>query len=1566
MEVPNSFSTPIKGDLEKNHVNHSVDDLLQAINNNLSTSSVNLLADEDNVDTLYFNISDDNPITPLKVKHSAMRDHHSEEHVYSKSLPGSPFEEGLIQDIPRAPSFDELEFNTRLNRESSLSRVGGPRQLSNSTLSRTLSNKMGRSTSFKSAGYSSRDNSPSKRSVCFDESPPKIVEYDELTPQNSDESYEDEEVLESQWDGKLKSHVLPPPPPKHQIVASPPTKDTTLISSDDDSQDFNLTKEDLVNNSITLEQKLDLVLGSDEISRKVQEDEVSRGSRSPVRYMARNEEEFILNIKSKAELAEEQSLRDASELFEADLMNNDKESNVLRLDPALKRRNSNSSLRDEDKVLITQTVSKSIAPIVLLDGLKNADIDKLPQNDDLISVTESVQDSFASVTDIFESEPISIKEKSIPSHESQNSISTIEKTSVDFEKTHKKKLSLSESINSFISSFTKSPRKSPVKEEIEDFEIPGDFPIELHSTDVQEENDVEAKQVEQARLEKPMQLPADKVVGEVASEADCPEEFSQLIGTPAPVEEVLTTGLGAAVASLKDIELTCPTESPEDIGQTEEQFLLEHASPAVEHAKHNTSIDSFILEKPPLLGELEETSFSDEFKETMLYNTSDSMDASYISTPLALVRQIDILDELEDDGLNDSAVEVESFVHSKNKLVPLVAVEDDEAYVLHEQEVVHDQESQKPDATEATNNCELTKPVSADPGITQKEPSTLVPPLDEFFPIEEVSRSVLEPAVSVEQSQPVHVKEVAVQTEDIEEYRSLRPSSVQVETKAQFPLPSFDSTLFHDKPPKDDNVVSPPTSYIEIWHSQPKPVSPDPQYSLNGRKLSPPANVLKVLSTRRNKHEYIFDTTEDEVEIKEENLSRRASLEVARSFIATSISRSSFINVDSKKSSLILDSSFNADTSEIALPDVSQSSDFGAAFQDWIVPSEPETKLKKIKGSDNKIRAIWGSHDAQVPYEAKSIVSSGAAGQIERLIAGSELINVHFKSSDALGEVVVTENEDLGLVIEFDHDSEYDISDYKIKSSAPSPKLVGTLPKKADLVGIKAPQVIKFGPVIDIPGANVSNSKGRFISGGSEDSGFDLKDDFDKAIQLQNHSYVAHEHRDIILATSETNDGKIVEEDNLSAPEPITLKYGKTRSKSGPTAASRSPAKARVRTPLASMTDSSLNQLPQRNSSVVVGTDFSSKLNKNDASEHKVKKHSSRESITHAESVVKLPANDKGRLYIHINSLNEVMLKHIKNHKATFKLYLDNGKHTISTPKMELNSKVDVDKEFEVAVDELSTELFFTLKVSYQRPETELVDVHEKVPLSNNRLSRLLGLKPKYRVEKKYETRKKTHDDWDNIFATDGSFGKNKIIFYSENNEITARSRNYDIDLFNEWETQVRNGKEYRKAPYLIGKLDVSMLYLPRSSPLENLPPSIRIAETIANYISGQANIKFEGFLFQYGGDCELWKRRFFTVCGTNMVAHTEDTKKPRAQVNLLKVVDVLHNGKKKVQNQRNATDDILMNDGFKLKFKNGEIINFNAETKELKRQWIEVLERIVELNKFHQPWVKKLVANKE
>jgi hypothetical protein len=92
------------------------------------------------------------------------------------------------------------------------------------------------------------------------------------------------------------------------------------------------------------------------------------------------------------------------------------------------------------------------------------------------------------------------------------------------------------------------------------------------------------------------------------------------------------------------------------------------------------------------------------------------------------------------------------------------------------------------------------------------------------------------------------------------------------------------------------------------------------------------------------------------------------------------------------------------------------------------------------------------------------------------------------------------------------------------------------------------------------------------------------------------------------------------------------------------------------------------------------------------------------------------------------------------------------------------------------------------------------------------------------------------------------------------------------------------------------------------------------------------------------------------------LIAHNENTKKPRAQINLLKVIDIIHSGNKRPRNSRNITEEILMSDTFKLAFKNGEIITFNAETKESKDKWIQVLEKVVGMNKFHQPWSRGLL----
>lgn len=1573
------YSTPIKQEyvpesdnesideshpmIKKEYGNHSVDDLLHAIDKNISSTSFHsdsVFLNVSNANSNSFNSdgsNDPSPIKPLNYKQQQQQLHQGINDVLC-DLPAltTPLKENVMQDIPRAPSFDELEFNTKVNRTSSLSRLNGPRQLSSSSIHRSLSNKLPTSHSNKSlGGPSTRDNSPSKKSVCFENSPPKILEYDELSPENSDNSYNEEhdnsDPFESNWNAKIKPslHALPPLPPKHVIsssAVSSPTKETSIGSLDGSFEDdhIELTQDEIKQNrkSLTLEKRLDLVLSSNEVSERVQNDEVTRGSSSPQKSLTKREEELIYNIRSKDEIEKEQSLRDAADLFEVDLRNNDKESNSLNLSPQLKRKNSNNSLRDEERELKTTVVQNTSAPLVLEDGMKNVNAELLQQStDDLVSLqsafTNNDTESFASATEIMyqDSEDdsqdahndsteqtimkILSKEGFQPTHEkSSNSISTLRGESPV--KGHKKKLSLSDSINnglSYISSFGKNVKEAIHKRTDSGSEIKEDsFPdYSDHVEQVQPSRSIEESA--------PIDLSEIQVVQSYQS-STTERDYDTPRNSVDPSESL----------PLMDHQTAEPTPS----------------MPADESQDPESTIDVLDLQPPIKLtdeNEDGETSFSDEFKDTGIFNTSGSSDNANV-LPIDLQSdqkptESEIpTDELDEDSLN----EIEASIKSE------------------------------------TSSMILKFEAESEPKLQ-----------------DEIKK-------------------------ELKEEHEVELPSIKRE------LPSFNSTLFHDKEPQDDDVVelkTPPTDFISIWNNQPKTISPKPQYTVSQRKVSPPERVLKLLQRRissgEHEHEHEPDTTNRDSIISNGSayteMSRRSSL------VATSVSRPTYIRVNSRNSylydlsrdesqivnrslrepdaSIVNSSNILANSSDIVLPELTNSSDFADAFKDWEIEkqqAESNANVLKDLNKENNVQA--GPVKKLSPQEVKNIWQNGSddptpspqpqeqsrtpsidAGKLQNFINQNGVQGEHanVKSTEAFGQVIVSNNEDHGITVEIDQDSRFN----SLVASRPEP-----VEKFVDAE--EHPVIQEQEPITE------EEKPKRFISGSSQDleNVFDLNEEFDRALQIKEQGYATRESNQIIVAKSTTDDNNtILDPTELSkpmVPEVDNLNYMKQRSQKSPTKYGDRVPSARMRAPLSAVPDGNVNirnnsvsRAPTTPVSAPLSMISDSNLNiKNkilqvkilsnrvtsddyQAGELSMKKRepqvSHRKSTIAANENVELPKSDLGRLYIHINSLNDVLLDQIKYHKAHFRLYLDNGKHVISTPKLVLDNNLMIDKEFEVAIEEELTDLFFTLKISYHSPEQELVEVVEKIPVKSNRLSRLIGLKPKFRYEKRFVTKKREKDDWDNKFANDGSFGKNKITFHKEDNDVTGKLQSYIIELFNEWETVKQSDKFYKKPPHLIGKLNVNMLYIPRTSPLETLPPSIKVGYKIADHLVEQSNIRYEGFLFQEGGDCELWKRRFFKIEGTKLIAHQETTLKPRAQINLLKVVDILHDGKK-TNGERNFTDEILMSDCFKLKFLNGEIINFNAETKDLKKEWIEKLEKVVELNKFHQPWVKTLTQN--
>lgn len=336
---------------------------------------------------------------------------------------------------------------------------------------------------------------------------------------------------------------------------------------------------------------------------------------------------------------------------------------------------------------------------------------------------------------------------------------------------------------------------------------------------------------------------------------------------------------------------------------------------------------------------------------------------------------------------------------------------------------------------------------------------------------------------------------------------------------------------------------------------------------------------------------------------------------------------------------------------------------------------------------------------------------------------------------------------------------------------------------------------------------------------------------------------------------------------------------------------------------------------------------------------------------------------DRGKLFLRVVGLKNISLPDIKARKGSFSVTLDNGVHCIKTPNYKLDSlNVLIGKEFELTVGK-SLEFILTMKASYTKPKGTLMEVHErKVVRSKNRISRLFGSKDIITTTKYVP--QEVQDPWKNKFAADGSFARCYIDLEQYELQITGVARNFNITCFNEWEVTTAAGKVTQRQPYQIAQLEVKMLFVPKAEPYEILPTSIKSAYESLDELRMESHLAVEGYMHQDGGDCETWKKRWFKLSGTSLIAHSEFSHKTRAKINLAKVVEVIYVDKENVNrsssNYRNFSDILLMQNAFKIRFANGEIIDFGAANKDEKLQWIRAIQEIVYRNKFRrQPWVK-------
>ena len=111
----------------------------------------------------------------------------------------------------------------------------------------------------------------------------------------------------------------------------------------------------------------------------------------------------------------------------------------------------------------------------------------------------------------------------------------------------------------------------------------------------------------------------------------------------------------------------------------------------------------------------------------------------------------------------------------------------------------------------------------------------------------------------------------------------------------------------------------------------------------------------------------------------------------------------------------------------------------------------------------------------------------------------------------------------------------------------------------------------------------------------------------------------------------------------------------------------------------------------------------------------------------------------------------------------------------------------------------------------------------------------------------------------------------------------------------------------------------------------------------------------------------QYWRRRYFKLVGTKLTAYHEATRQPRATINL-------SNAKRLIDDRRSLTEKettgkngkrrrsgfaeeeegyMFVEEGFRIRFNNGEVIDFYADTAADKDGWMKVLSEVTSRDSF-------------
>ncbi|RKF56742.1 putative int1 protein bud site selection protein bud4 [Erysiphe neolycopersici] len=483
------------------------------------------------------------------------------------------------------------------------------------------------------------------------------------------------------------------------------------------------------------------------------------------------------------------------------------------------------------------------------------------------------------------------------------------------------------------------------------------------------------------------------------------------------------------------------------------------------------------------------------------------------------------------------------------------------------------------------------------------------------------------------------------------------------------------------------------------------------------------------------------------------------------------------------------------------------------------------------------------------------------------------------------------------------------------------------------------------------------------------DLSLNLDNDFDRVIQAQKRGYLMRQNTKIVVATSDT--GLNDKFNDLNSNDNSPVKHNRTRS----------------------WVVEPWNGQTRKNSGVLNGVrnrNISTTSNRNQGASRSFSGASGVSEISMLED-----GNERGRLFVKVLGVKDLNLPLPRNEKTWFNLTLDNGVHCVTTAWLELGKNAPIGQEFELIVPN-DLEFQLTLNAKLVKPIPKKINESPSKSFKVHKPSTFSRVFTSPRKRKELEARQRDEEQqyakqreleskikkssteptaWDLLSpftSENGSFARSYVCLKDHESSCFGRPYVAEVSCFNEWATEQVNkpssvmskrSSSYvqRRAPYKVANLELQLLFVPKPKGAtdDDMPKSMNSCIREMREVEKALALQWEGHLSQQGGDCPYWRRRYFKLAGSKLTAYHESTRQPRVTINLgnaCKLIDdrsILtqkettgRGGKRRKSGFAEEEEGYMfVEEGFRIRFNNGEVIDFYADSPADKEAWMRALD---------------------